>query len=671
MRRWASVLFVALGAMLLSSAPASATSHDGYVDIDLDGAEAGLWLTKADGTVEVRGPAAHFGHRPALLPGEHIVALTPTPAGDGYWLFTNKGNVFAFGAAVDHGDVGHLALAGDIVSAVATVDGGGYYLIGADGGIFTLGNAVYHGSIPEILPGVTLDAPVVAISVTPGGYVLVAGDGGTFAFGAAAFHGSIPQILPGVSLASSIVGLVPGSAGYLMLGGDGGIFNFGISNFHGSLSGVTADRVVAVAVKSDLSGYLILDEAGNVWPLGDVRDVGVQTFTGIGDGSVPFDSPDPMVVFIEAGADAAGIYVEAVDVHESRLDVVANDPAPSAGYAFVHSPAVARLDVYSAGSWTIRVLPATYARQWRSEQGPISGTSRDVIRLLKPVPGSSLRSGSTDERISVHVRDTAGVQVRHMGSVGGGNVVTETLPTWAGPSILSISVGRVWSFEVVPQQTPRTVDVTGDSVAITMEINFPNSMAGQLTVRDSAIEGCGVIDEGSMISGGVIRRGFSVCANFASRWAANVSGHNPEITLVVLGAWEVFDLWHLGVIIPFATPEHDAILSAGISEGVDALLATGTEVALMEVPCQYPRAGGGLTPLPERGDFARTAHLNDLLRAEAASHSQVHFITSPPEFCTDPAIGDNASLRWDGTHYGPAGGAFVWNHIRDQLLGLP
>ena len=90
-----------------------------------------------------------------------------------------------------------------------------------------------------------------------------------------------------------------------------------------------------------------------------------------------------------------------------------------------------------------------------------------------------------------------------------------------------------------------------------------------------------------------------------------------------------------------------------------------------EVPCQYPRSGGGLTPLPERCDFARTAHLNDFLRAEAASHSQVHFITSPPDFCDDPAIGDNPALRWDGTHYGPAGGTFVWNHIRDQLLGLP
>ena len=195
--RWAGVISLALtGLLVVASRPASATSHDAYVDIDLSGDETGLWLTRADGTVEVRGPAPHFGHRPPLLPGEHVVALAPTPDGDGYWLFTNKGNAFAFGAAIDHGDVGHLPLAGDIVSAVATADGGGYYMIGEDGGIFTLGNAVYHGSVPEVLPGVTLDAPIVSISVTPGGYVLVAGDGGTFAFGAAAFHEGGKQCPP-------------------------------------------------------------------------------------------------------------------------------------------------------------------------------------------------------------------------------------------------------------------------------------------------------------------------------------------------------------------------------------------------------------------------------------------------------------------------------------------
>ena len=670
MNRWAGVLLLVLGAMLLSSAPASATSHDTYVDLDLDGTESGLWLTRADGTVEVRGPVPHFGHRPGLLSEEHVVALASTPDGDGYWLFTNKGNVFAFGAAVHHGDFGHLALAGDIVDAVATTDGGGYYLIGADGGIFTAGNAVYHGSVPEVLPGVQLDAPIVAISAMPGGYVLVAGDGGTFTFGTADYHGSIPQILPGVSLASQIVGIVPGSSGYLMLGGDGGIFNFGTSQFHGSLSGVTADRVAAVAVKSDLSGYLILDDTGNVWPLGDAREVGVETFTGSGAGSVPFSSSDPMIVQVEAPGGVEFIRVHAVDDVGTLLDVVADDLTPSSGHYFVHSPAIRSLDVITTGSWVIRIMPITYALQWRPD-APISGTTPDVIRMIKPLPGSTLLVGSPEDFISVHVRDSDGIQVRHMGTGGGAGFANAVLPTWSGPSILSMTMGNSWSFEVVPQQAPRTVDVTGDSVAITMEINFPNAMVNQLTVRDSAIEGCGVIDEGSMISGNVIRRGFSVCSNFASRWAASVSAHNPEITLVVLGAWEVFDLYRLGSIIPFGSVEHDAILAGGISEGVEALLATGTEVALMEVPCQYPRSGGGLTPLPERGDFTRTAHLNDLLRAEAASHSQVHFITSPPEFCDDPAIGDNPALRWDGTHYGPAGGTFVWNHIRDQLLGLP
>jgi len=114
--------------------------------------------------------------------------------------------------------------------------------------------------------------------VTPGGYVLIAADGGTFTFGAAEFYGSIPGVLGATPLASPIVGLVPGSAGYLMLGGDGGIFNFGRSALFGSLAGVAPADVVAVAARQDLSGYMILDADGTIWPFGDTRHIGITRF---------------------------------------------------------------------------------------------------------------------------------------------------------------------------------------------------------------------------------------------------------------------------------------------------------------------------------------------------------------------------------------------------------
>jgi len=218
---------------------------------------------------------------------------------------------------------------------------------------------------------------------------------------------------------------------------------------------------------------------------------------------------------------------------------------------------------------------------------------------------------------------------------------------------------------------PRRVDVTGDSVATTMNINFPSDLVSSLTVNDAAIEGCGVIEEGSMLSGGRARRNFSACVGFADRWAATALRNDAEVVLVVIGAWEVFDLRVDGEDVAFGTPRHDEIISTGINKGVDALLEAGMQVALLEVPCFFPVDGGGLRALPERGEVERSLHLNELLANVAANDDNVHMIKSPPEFCTDPAIGSDTGLRWDGVHYGPRGGAFVWARLLDQLLAIP
>ena len=251
--------------------------------------------------------------------------------------------------------------------------------------------------------------------------------------------------------------------------------------------------------------------------------------------------------------------------------------------------------------------------------------------------------------------------------------VSSTLvePTATSEGATTTAVPTTVATTTTLPRLPRRIDVTGDSVAITMDINFPRDLRDTFIVENAAIEGCGVIESGSMISGGRTRRNFSACADFAPRWAQTAEQHDAEIVLVVLGAWEVFDLRTDSGDIAFGTPEHDAIISTGITKGVDALLGTGAEVALLEVPCYTPVDGGGLTALPERGEHERTAHLTELLRAVAATRDNVHMVASPPEFCSDPSIGGDLNLRWDGVHYGPLGGAFIWGRLEQQLLAIP
>ena len=207
------------------------------VDIAATPSGSGYWIIDDLGGVHAYGDASTFGSLVgALAPGERLIAISPTPMGLGYWLFTDIGAVHAFGDAAFFGDVSHLSLDGPIVDAVATLSGRGYYMAANDGGVFALGDAPFHGSVREALGGGLPDQPIVALVTTldSSGYWLVGADGGAFAF-KAPFVGSIPQILPGIPLNAPVVGIVAFGGGYLMVATDGGIFNFSELPFLGSL----------------------------------------------------------------------------------------------------------------------------------------------------------------------------------------------------------------------------------------------------------------------------------------------------------------------------------------------------------------------------------------------------------------------------------------------------
>ncbi|HEC10488.1 MAG TPA: fibronectin type III domain-containing protein [Acidimicrobiales bacterium] len=216
------------------------------VAMDSTRTSAGYSILLSDGEVLSFGDAVDSGDARDIMldPGERWTSISVAQAGPGYWLFTNRGRVVGFGDAHQRGDLLDLDLAGEIVASVATPSGSGYYMLGADGGVFTFGDAVYHGSIPEVLPGRSLDCPVVGLVPTPTGegYWLVACDGGVFSFGDAYFVGS----LPGISVRPNrpVNGLVSFGSGYIMVAEDGGAFVFGNSPFFGSLGANPPDTPV-------------------------------------------------------------------------------------------------------------------------------------------------------------------------------------------------------------------------------------------------------------------------------------------------------------------------------------------------------------------------------------------------------------------------------------------
>jgi len=222
---------------------------------------------------------------------------------------------------------------------------------------------------------------------------------------------------------------------------------------------------------------------------------------------------------------------------------------------------------------------------------------------------------------------------------------------------------------------PRRVVVVGDSQAHSLAINLPDGIDGTFSIADGSVEGCGVYDTGKVISSrNGFNRSFGDCGGWAGEWGSAAASSDAQIALVVLGAWDVFDLQLADRTLVFATPEADAHYLAQLQTGIDALKASGAQVALLEVPCMRPQdvEGAGVPALPERGDDSRTGHINELLRqAAAADPANVTFVAGPAAWCNDESISANLGYRWDGVHVYKPGAKLIFETIAQSLLTIP
>jgi hypothetical protein len=165
---------------------------------------------------------------------------------------------------------------------------------------------------------------------------------------------------------------------------------------------------------------------------------------------------------------------------------------------------------------------------------------------------------------------------------------------------------------------------------------------------------------------------FAMCAGWQGEWA-DAAG-DAEVVVVVLGAWDVFDLdTSDGTRLTFGTPAWDEYVRANLQSGLDAITAAGARAALLEVPCMRPVSadGAGVPPLPERGDDGRVAHVNELFRSVAAANAgTVTFVEGPDAWCADEAVATDVGMRWDGVHVYKPGAKLIYDTIAPALLAL-
>jgi peptidoglycan/LPS O-acetylase OafA/YrhL len=221
-----------------------------------------------------------------------------------------------------------------------------------------------------------------------------------------------------------------------------------------------------------------------------------------------------------------------------------------------------------------------------------------------------------------------------------------------------------------PFSPPVKVAVFGDSQGMTLLLNKPAGLGRYLTVSDQTIEGCGVLTDRITSRSGERRDMSRGCASWLATWTARADRVRPQLALVMIGAWDVFDRAGPGPALPFGSPAWDQHLTAALTSGVAALRGSGAQVVFSLLPCYRPVPKRGSGFWPERGDDTRTRHVNDLLRAVAAADPRHVFTVDPPaRFCGDLAT--NLSYRWDGVHYYKPGSALYFQTVIPQLLAIP
>jgi hypothetical protein len=220
---------------------------------------------------------------------------------------------------------------------------------------------------------------------------------------------------------------------------------------------------------------------------------------------------------------------------------------------------------------------------------------------------------------------------------------------------------------------PRHVAIVGDSQAHSLAINLPDGIGDTFVITDGSVDGCGVHDSGRVLSArDGFSNSFSICEGWQQDWAAAAA--QADVALVVLGAWDVFDVEIDDTTYVFGTPEFDQLFVTDLRSGIDAMVAQGAKVALLEVPCMRPQDvdGAGVPALPERGDDTRVAHLNQLMRDVAsADPGNVTFVAGPTAWCNDEAIATDLGHRWDGVHVYKPGAKLIYETIAPALLEIP
>jgi peptidoglycan/LPS O-acetylase OafA/YrhL len=219
--------------------------------------------------------------------------------------------------------------------------------------------------------------------------------------------------------------------------------------------------------------------------------------------------------------------------------------------------------------------------------------------------------------------------------------------------------------QAIAQPRPRPgssrVLMLGDSQLLTLAFHSNKLYSSpDPRIKFDPILGCGALDAGMQPR--------NACMARPLVWQHDIQTYNPDLTVVMIGAWETLDFTVDGRVYVHGTPEHERALVDIVSRSIVPLLARGGQVALMEVPC-FGDEDDSDSGARDRAEPQSIANVNDALREIAALRApNVTFIPWAGVLCPDGryrAEINGIRVRPDGVHYESREGVKL---VEDRLL---
>ncbi|WP_161988567.1 acyltransferase family protein [Pedococcus bigeumensis] len=255
-------------------------------------------------------------------------------------------------------------------------------------------------------------------------------------------------------------------------------------------------------------------------------------------------------------------------------------------------------------------------------------------------------------------------------------VTSLVLATPPDPSSSRTVDGLTVSQHVAPAGDRRVL-LVGDSTAFTLAMPWSAALTPGVTVTSSTRLGCGFARGGRLI-GDQRYAQEEKCAQWPTDWADAVRDSDPELVLLMAGAWETVDHVVEGRVLKVGSQEYGDYLRTELDAASSVLTQRGARLGLVNVPCYQEPDGGMYGPdlVRQRNDRTRIAWINTQYQRYAEAHpetvSVVHLETMLCDEQGRPlaTIGGVAAkdVRYDGVHYTEKGAKDVWRWLDSRLL---